>query len=65
MNDRLITRRDFARTSLAAAAVVPLTGAAAPGSVRSSRVVIVPRACWIPHRVIKPPAKNAIRPSYA
>jgi len=42
MNDRLITRRDFARTSLAAAAVVPLTGAAAlRAQPRSSRVVIV------------------------
>jgi len=42
MNDRLITRRDFARTSLAAAAGASLTSAATlRAKPRSSRVVIV------------------------
>ncbi len=42
MNDRLITRREFTRTGLAAAAGVSLTGAAVlRAQPRSSRVIIV------------------------
>ncbi len=42
MNDRLVTRRDFTRTSLAAAAGLSLTGAAGlRAQPRSSRVIIL------------------------